>query len=351
VTQASAAEQFILEQINSARKSAGVQPLAFDSDLNTAAENHSAWMLQTGTFSHTGINGTNAGARMTAAGYDFTGSWSWGENIAWKTMGSTTLQSNALQLHNNLMNSSGHRANILKSTFKEIGVGLVTGGFRDFSNVAMLTENFAKSGSNSFLTGVAFNDLDSDKSYDINEGVANITISARNTATGATATTKTGSAGGYQMELANGSYQVDFGGKITQVTINGLNVKLDNITSGAVPVPEPEPATNTINGTSGRDRLIGTNQADIINGGGGNDTINGRGGADVLTGGAGRDAFVFSVFDGTVDRITDFAGDLVMVNGDAVGNVTYSNGVLSNNGAAFAEIVGSFNIETDLYIY
>ena len=68
-------------------------------------------MLQTGTFSHTGINGSNAGTRMKSAGYEFAGSWGWGENIAWKTMGSASLQSNALQLHNNLMNSSGHRAN------------------------------------------------------------------------------------------------------------------------------------------------------------------------------------------------------------------------------------------------
>jgi Ca2+-binding RTX toxin-like protein len=349
VTQASSAEQFILEQINSARKSAGVQPLAFDSDLNTAAENHSSWMLQTGTFSHTGINGTNAGARMTAANYEFTGSWSWGENIAWKTMGSATLQSNALQLHNNLMNSSGHRANILKSSFKEIGVGLVTGGFRDFSNVAMLTEDFAKTGTGSFLTGVAFNDIDKDNSYDIGEGLGGLNVSARNVSTGTIKTTQTTSSGGYQMELSNGTYSVDFGGKVTQVTINGLNVKLDNVTSGAA--EQPEQTTNTINGTEARDRLNGTNSADIINGFAGNDVINGRGGSDLLTGGAGRDAFVFDALDGSVDQITDFSNDIIIVDGSTFGSVTFSNGNLASNGAIFVQIVGSFNIETDLYNY
>ena len=167
---------------------------------------------------------------------------------------------------------------------------------------------------------MAFNDLDSDQSYDINEGVANITVSARNTATGTIKTTQTGQAGGYQMELSNGTYSVDFGGKVTQITINGLNVKLDNITSGAVPAPEPEPTTNTINGTESRDRLNGTNSADIINGFAGNDVINGRWGSDLLTGGAGRDAFVFNALDGSVDQITDFSNDIIIV--DFGGKVT-----------------------------
>jgi Ca2+-binding RTX toxin-like protein len=348
MTQASNTEQFVLEQINKERSKVGAQPLAFDSNLNTAAENHSSWMLQTGTFSHTGIGGSNPKVRMESEGYDFIGSWSYGENIAWKTMGSASLQSNALQLHTNLMNSSGHRANILKTDFKEIGIGFVRGPFRDFNDVGMLTEDFAKSGSNSFITGVAFNDIDKDNSYDIGEGLGGLNVSARNVSTGTIKTTLTTNSGGYQIELANGTYELNLAGKVSQVTINGRNVKVDSITTSEVQEPTP---INVVNGTESRDRLIGTNSNDTINGLGGNDVINGRAGSDVLTGGSGRDAFVFSTLDGTIDRITDFAGDLVMVDGSVVNNVTYSGGVLSNNGQAFAEIVGSFNIETDLYIY
>jgi serralysin len=40
-------------------------------------------MLATNTFSHQGDGGSSAGERMAAAGYDFTGSWTWGENLAW----------------------------------------------------------------------------------------------------------------------------------------------------------------------------------------------------------------------------------------------------------------------------
>ena len=82
MSQASAHEQLMLELINADRARNGAQPLAFDDNLNTAAENHSQWMIDTEIFSHTGINGSSAGDRMKAAGYVFSGSWSWGENIA-----------------------------------------------------------------------------------------------------------------------------------------------------------------------------------------------------------------------------------------------------------------------------
>ncbi len=48
-------------------------------------------MLNTDVFSHTGANGSSAGGRVSAAGYAFTGAWTWGENIAWRgTTGTLT---------------------------------------------------------------------------------------------------------------------------------------------------------------------------------------------------------------------------------------------------------------------
>ena len=69
MAQPSAEEQYLLELINAERKKVGAQPLAFDSDLNEAAELHSEWMLAADTFSHTGSGGSSAGQRMSAAGY------------------------------------------------------------------------------------------------------------------------------------------------------------------------------------------------------------------------------------------------------------------------------------------
>src|SRR5215218_3843830 len=55
------------------------QPLAFNTNLIDAARKHSAWMIANDTFAHAGENNTDPGDRMTAAGYDFSGTWGWGE--------------------------------------------------------------------------------------------------------------------------------------------------------------------------------------------------------------------------------------------------------------------------------
>lgn len=61
------------------------QPLSFNSQLINAARDHSQWMLDNDIFSHTGVNGTSTGDRMTLAGYKFTGAWTWGGKyfLAW----------------------------------------------------------------------------------------------------------------------------------------------------------------------------------------------------------------------------------------------------------------------------
>ncbi|MGH6930675.1 MAG: CAP domain-containing protein, partial [Dongiaceae bacterium] len=90
-------EQYMLELINAARldpaaaaalygvnlgsiSAASKQPLAGNQLLTLAAEDHSQWMLDTDTFSHTGAGGSDPGDRMSDAGYAFTGAWTWGEN-------------------------------------------------------------------------------------------------------------------------------------------------------------------------------------------------------------------------------------------------------------------------------
>ena len=47
--------------------------------------------------------------------------------------------------------------------------------------------------------------------------------------------------------------------------------------------------TVTISGTSGDDKIIGTEGRDVIHAGGGNDAVRGRDGNDVLCGGGGND--------------------------------------------------------------
>ncbi|MCK0505569.1 CAP domain-containing protein [Aromatoleum anaerobium] len=321
MSQANAYEQYMLELINSERAKVGAQPLAFDGDLNESAENHSSWMIATDTFSHTGAGGSSAGDRMKAAGYVFSGSWAWAENIAWmSTRAPAGLQDEVLQLHTNLMNSSGHRANLLNDTYREIGVGLEVGQYGSYEG-AFVTQNFARTASSPFLTGAAFDDLDGDRRYDIGEGLGNITISARNNTTGAVTTATTTAAGGYDVGLTAGTYTVTFSGSgfattTQQATIGTRNVKLDlvdPVASGGTTAPAPQPGT--ITGTSAANTLSGTTGNDVIFGLGGADKLYGRAGADQLDGGTGNDwlwggadIFVFDApFVGAVDRITDFS--------------------------------------------
>lgn len=229
--QHSANEQYLLELINAERAKSGAQPLAFDNDLSEAAENHDKWMIAADVFSHTGSGGSSPTTRMKAAGYTLTGSWATGENIAWATTRNPTGYVDEVKLlHANLMNSAGHRANILNPNFREVGLGFEVGDYKGRSS-AFVTEDFAKTGSDLFLTGVAFDDKDGDRFYDPGEGMGAITITAKNSA-GQTFKATTSAAGGYDLVLKPGTYTVTFSGaniatSTKTATIGTKNVKLD----------------------------------------------------------------------------------------------------------------------------
>ena len=228
-----AKEQYLLELINAERAKVGAQPLAFDKDLNESAEGHSQWMLAADVFSHTGSGGSSATQRMKAAGYVLQGSWATGENIAWATTRAPTgYTDEVMLLHTNLMNSSGHRANLLNPNFREVGLGFDVGDYRGRSS-AFVTENFGKTGTDLFLTGVAFDDRDGDRFYDVGEQLGGLTVAARN-ASGQTFTTTTSAGGGYDLALKPGTYTVTFSGagiatSTQTATIGTKNVKKDLI--------------------------------------------------------------------------------------------------------------------------
>ena len=100
----------------------------------------------------------------------------------------------------------------------------------------MATQDFAKSGTGLFLTGVAYNDLAVAKNnfYNIGEGLGSITISAKRNSDGKTFTTQTWSAGGYSLPIEAGTYTVtaagaSLGGTVVNnnVVIAAENVKRD----------------------------------------------------------------------------------------------------------------------------
>ena len=262
-------EQYLLELINRARlnpldeanlfgielndglaantiSEAAKQPLAFNLLLIDAARSHGQWMLDNDIFDHIGVNGSNARDRMISAGYQFTGSWAWAENLGTRgTTGTLDVINEIIRINEGLFKSSSHRPNILNNSFREIGLATLTGDYYGFNSI-MVTENFAKSGSDVFLTGVAFNDLVSeDAFYTVGEGLAGIEVTAIRQSDNLSFTTTTMPSGGYQIALDAGTYEVSFSdnnqtlGNTRQVTIAGENVKLDLDTSNlAVETPQ-----------------------------------------------------------------------------------------------------------------
>jgi uncharacterized protein YkwD len=104
-------ESCLLAKINASRADAGAPALTMAADLNPQVRNWSEWMRHH-SFRH-----------MTSSERDPIlpdGTSTWGENIAWT---SNTADSACTQVHNMLMNSDGHRRNILNSSFRFAALG------------------------------------------------------------------------------------------------------------------------------------------------------------------------------------------------------------------------------------
>lgn len=293
--------------------SAPYAPLASNVDLSEAAANHSSWMLDADVFSHTSVNGSNAGRRMQDAGYSFSGSWRWGENISWRgTTGTLDLTAAIEAQHKSLFLSPGHRVNIY-GDFREIGVAQEAGRFTANGttyNASMVTENFAKSGTDLFITGVAFNDTDKDGFYDIGEQRSGVVVDWLGNSGGAVTSA---TAGGYNVRVPGGlngtaDVAVTVGGITMNATIAmpGTNVKLDvidgrvlatshSLTLGAGGVDARllgVSSGNTLTGNGAANVLEGNKGANTLSGMGGDDTLRGGAGGDALIGGAGRDTLI-----------------------------------------------------------
>lgn len=307
--EASAYEQYMLELVNAARASAGVQPLAMNGYINAAAQSHTDWQLSVNKLTHTGAGGTTAYTRMVDAGFAFRGSSTWGENVGWVgVMGNDGYQDDVLAVHTRLMNSSGHRANLLNAGFREIGIGIGTGFYQGYNSI-LAGQDFAKATGDAFLTGVAFADKDADSAYDVGEGIGGVKLVAVNSATGAIHMAYGGAAGGYSLQLPPGSYSytlsaAGYGSKAGTVTIGTSNLKVDWL--GTTSTAAALAAGATVAGTASADALAGTLGSDMLSGYGGNDKLDGRGGGDSLVGGTGDDIYYVS---DTRDVVTELAGE------------------------------------------
>lgn len=116
----SSAAQAVLAEVNAARAQNGLSALTLDANMNRAAAVRAAELAQ--SFSHTRPNGSRGLTALNEAGVSYRTA---GENIA-------SGQQTAQAVVSAWMNSSGHRANILSSSFGRMGVGQATIGGRTY---------------------------------------------------------------------------------------------------------------------------------------------------------------------------------------------------------------------------
>ncbi len=110
-------EQAMLDLLNHERTSRGLPTLRLNTRARAVARTYSIDMFGRGYFSHISLEGKSPFDRMRAGGLHFNAA---GENLA--------LAPTLALAHQGLMNSPGHRANILNPAYHTVGIGIINGG-------------------------------------------------------------------------------------------------------------------------------------------------------------------------------------------------------------------------------
>ncbi|EKE44523.1 type I secretion target repeat protein [Oceaniovalibus guishaninsula JLT2003] len=303
-------EHYMLGLVNAARAEHGLGALKMELNLNLSADRHSDWVLETDTFSHTGVEGTKATERIEAAGFDLSGGWATGENLAIQSLNDDGSWFDEIDdMFDSLMKSPGHRANILSDKYTHVGIGIDDGAFAfdkfNTRDSLMVTQNFGMTHGT-----VDLDLLGGDKADRL---------------TGGTGDDHLRGAGGDDLLDGRGGNDTIDGGKGTDTAVIGADwdpariahlsdggvrirsdagtdvfysverfrfadrvVTADGLQSGAEAPPAPDDGQR-IKGTGRSDTLKGGDGDDWIDGGKRHDTIAGGGGDDTITGGLGRD--------------------------------------------------------------
>jgi Cysteine-rich secretory protein family len=116
------ARELVLCLHNEQRARHGLPALEYEARLELAAQRHAEDMVRRRFFAHDTPDGLRPEDRALMAGYP-TKHYSSGENLAWGT-GS---ESSPVEIVDGWMRSPGHRENVLRRAFTQMGVGLVLG--------------------------------------------------------------------------------------------------------------------------------------------------------------------------------------------------------------------------------
>lgn len=358
---ASANERYFATLVNQARRDKGLSSLDLEKGLNDSAAAHSRWMLEADVFAHKGQGGSSARQRIEEAGFDLAGSWMTAENLAYVSVrGESDLRDEIAQLHQNLMKSPGHYANIMGDA-AYIGIGLEVGHFRlggrDYK-VLMATQNFADTDGLVRLDRGGFSKIAEPRAdTDMQARAEWLEIfDGRSFSTPAPGTARNDNyrLSGWHDSVAGGTgndWMMGGGGNDTLRGDAGHDRLIGDVGAdwlyGGTGNDTVQGGTandriagedgddmlcgdaghdslwggngqdrlfggdgrDALSGQAGNDWLIGGADNDRLAGGDGNDTLNGGAGNDLLDGGAGADSFVFAI-GGGADTIRSYQGGI-----------------------------------------
>ena len=224
-------------------------PLAFNGQLIAAARWHSGDMFTNMYQAHYQTNGTTVldpGQRITANGYTWT---TYGENV-YAYADSVFYGHAGFAVDwgpgpGGMQTPAGHRANMLNSGFREVGIGVVD-GVNGTVGPQLVTQDFATApGATPFISGVVYYDFNGNGFYDIGEGIGGVTVNSP----GSKYYAVTANSGAYAIPITtNGNYTLTFSasGLSTQfvASVSSLqNVKIDYVPVYLPPVISgPDPA-------------------------------------------------------------------------------------------------------------
>ena len=307
-----------------------VGPLAWSTELGTAAHKHSARMIAADTQAHQVAGEADLGQRVLAEGYRFTllseNIYSYSEDILFGHAGfmvdwgyddvdltGNRVNADFARTGDGMQDDLGHRASIMSGAFREVGIDIT------YDNSAatqvgpqIITQDFATRG-NFYVTGVVYTDRDEDAFYSVGEGRGDLAISAGSRSGNAFAS------GAYRLQVEPGNQRVEFtgGGLAGRVSVDFVidedNIKIDIVdgdtirTSGSITVTGPI------------DKIVGLGLSGLtLQAGAGSQEFHGTPGSDSFDGGAGNDVVVWA---GPSSGFTARAqGDAILVTGAGTGS-------------------------------
>ena len=190
-------------------------PLAWNGDLIDAAETHNLLMRSEDTQSHNLPGEPGLAERISDEGYALTLA---AENVY--AFAQSHLHGHAAfvidwgDTPTGIQDPAGHRDNYLNPALQEVGISVIEDS-DPLTNVGpnLVTENFGRrNGYQAQLLGVVYEDGNGNGIYDPGEGFSDLDITVVSRDTGETFTTQTLTAGGYQLEVPDGFYEVRLDG-------------------------------------------------------------------------------------------------------------------------------------------